>query len=169
MRRHVCKIFEVSNKDVTTTIILFVLLFFKPKGIACHLSRIRCFCLYKSSFSLKHSLCSSIWSYGWIDFDCSMRAVHSINSDLLSPQCQWFVSLQGQNHVPRLPLKSQHFREVSHTVNFEINVVISDTMEIMAEISSVTAWVKMLNVLNVFFLMVTNAFVRDTYLPSQKC
>lgn len=48
----------------------------------------------------------------------------------------------------------------------EINVVISDTIEIVAGISGITAWV---TVLNIFFLMVTNVLVRDTYLPSQKC
>lgn len=54
-------------------------------------------------------------------------------------------------------------------MNFEINVVISDTMEMVAGISGIAAWVTVLDVLYVFFLMVTNVLVRDTYLPSQKC
>lgn len=54
-------------------------------------------------------------------------------------------------------------------MNFEINVEISDLMEIVSGISGVAAWVTVLNVLNVFFLMVTSVLVRDTYLPSQKC
>lgn len=79
------------------------------------------------------------------------------------------MSLQGQNHVAWLPLKSQHFRKVSHTKSFKINVVISDIMEIVAVISGIAAWVAVLNDLNVFFLMVTNVLLRDTYLPSQNC
>lgn len=54
-------------------------------------------------------------------------------------------------------------------MNLEINVVISDTMKMVAGIPGIAAWVTVLNVLNVFFLMVTNVLVRDTYLPSQKC
>lgn len=68
-----------------------------------------------------------------------MRAVPSINSDLLFPQYQCFVSLQGENNIPRLPLKSQHFRQVSHAMNFEINLVISDSIEIVAGISGIAA------------------------------
>lgn len=79
------------------------------------------------------------------------------------------MSLQDQKYIPRLPLKSKHLRKKSLTMNFEINVVISDTMEMVAGISGTAAWVTVLDVLYVFFLMVTNVLVRDTYLPSQKC
>lgn len=96
--------------------------------------------------------------------------MHSINSDLLlSPQYLCFMSLQGQNHIAWLPLKSQHFRKVSHAKSFKINVVISNTMEIVVGISGIAPWVAVLDVLKVFFLMVTKVLVRDTYLPSQNC
>lgn len=79
------------------------------------------------------------------------------------------MSLQGQNHIAWLPLKSQHFRKVSHAKSFKINVVISNTMEIVVGISGIAPWVAVLDVLKVFFLMVTKVLVRDTYLPSQNC
>lgn len=79
------------------------------------------------------------------------------------------MSLQGPNHIAWLPLKSQRFRKVSHAKSFKINVVISDTKEIVVGIPGIAAWVAVLNVLKVFFLMVTNVLVRDTYLPSQNC